>query len=139
MMLHVLLTQIALVQADFEFSARFYEYENPLGLQCSQCRDGGSPACCDHGQRFNNCISTPPYTCDTRFRLMLRPYGSLIETAPLGGFRYFTPSSSTNRHVFSVGPGGFLALPNPFTIAQTGPWAVSCSILYTWQILLAST
>ena len=128
MMLNLLLTQIALVQADFDLSALFYEYENLLGLQCSQCSDGSSPVCCDHEQRFNNCISTPPYNCDTRFRLMLRPYGSPIETAPLRDFPYFTPSSGANRYTFPIGPGGFLALPNPFIITQIGPWTVSCSM-----------
>ena len=124
----LLLRQVAIVQADFEFTILFYEFHNPLGLQCSQCSSNaaGHPVCCDDIHRMNNCTNVAPYTCDTRFRFMLRPYGAPIGTAPSRDFPYFTPSNAGNSHTFPMGrPGGFLALPNPYTISHGGPWTVS--------------
>ena len=118
------------VEADFDFTVRFYEFRNPLGLQCSECGSGGPPACCDDIQRVTDCVNVPPYTCDTRFRFMLRPYGAPIETAPSREFPYFTPSNAGNSHSFSEGPGGFLALPNPHTSTHSGPWnVIGCEIV----------
>ena len=56
---------------------------------------------------------------------MLRPFGAPVETAPTGGFPYFTPSNFGNSHTFNEGPGGFLARPNPFTVNNTDEWTVS--------------
>ena len=112
-------------EADYDFTIRFYEFRNPLGLQCDECESGGLPACCDDVQRRDNCIRVRPFTCDARFRFMLRRFGAPLETAPNTGFRYFTPSNAGDRSTFNEGPGGFLALPNPFTIVNTQPWPVS--------------
>lgn len=113
------------VHANFQFIVVFYEFHNSLGLQCSHCSVGGRPSCCDDIERFENCTNVKPYTCDTKFRLMLRPYGSPIKTAPLHGFPYYTPSNAANSYYFPIGPGGFLALPNPFNTTHIGPWTVS--------------
>ena len=110
--------------ADYQFTIRFYEFRNPLGLQCGVCESGGPPTCCDDLLQ-ENCVSTPPRTCDTRFRFMLRPFGAPVETAPSGGFPRFTPSNGGNSHTFNEDPGGFLALPNPFTIVNSSNWTVS--------------
>ena len=114
-------------EASYEFTVRFYEFRNPLGLQCGECGSGGPPACCDDVGRKENCINEVigPLRCDTRFRFMLRPFGSSVETAPTGGFPYFTPSNGGNSDTFNEGPGGFLALPNPFTITRPSEWNVS--------------
>ena len=113
------------VNANFQFIIVFYEFQNSLGLQCSLCSAGGRPSCCDDVERFENCTNIRPYTCDTKFRLMLRPYGSPIETAPLHGFPYYTRSNTGNSYHFPIGPHGFLTLPNPFNITDIGPWTVS--------------
>ena len=79
---------------------------------------------------------TRPFTCDTRFRFMLRPFGAPVETAPSGGFPYFTRSNGGNSDTFNEGPGGFLAIPNPFTITNTTEWTVSLNYSrYTVLIL----
>ena len=111
-------------KASYDFSVRFYEFRNPLGLQCGECESDGSPACCDDVQRNENCSMTQPFFCDTRFRFLLRPFGAPVETAPNTSFPYFTPSNSGNSDIFNEGPGGFLALPNPFTITSTSEWMV---------------
>lgn len=113
------------VNADFQFFIAFFEFQNSLGLQCSLCSAGGHPSCCDDIKRFENCTNIRPYTCDTKFRLMLRPYGSTIETAPQHGFPYYTRSSGGNSLNFPIGPRGFLTQPNPLNITNIGPWTVS--------------
>ena len=55
---------------------------------------------------------------------MLRPFGAPVETAPNTGFPYFTPSNGGNSDTFNEAPGGFLAVPNPFTITSTNEWMV---------------
>ena len=119
------LLQVSVSEARFNFAVRFYEFRNPLGLQCGECGSGGPPACCDDVQRNESCNMTAPLTCDTRFRFMLRPFGAPVETAPNTGFPYFTPSHGGNIDTFNEGPGGFLSLSNPFTITSTSEWTVS--------------
>ena len=119
------IVQVSLSEASYNFTVRFYEFRNPLGLQCDECGSGGPPACCDDVQRRENCNMTRPFTCDTRFRFLLRPFGSSVETAPDTGFPNFTPSSVGNSATFSEGPGGFVALQNPSTISRTNVWPVS--------------
>ena len=51
-----------------------------------------------------------------------------METAPTGGFALYTTSHGGNSHTFTEGPGGFLALANPFTIVNTSEWTVSGTI-----------
>ena len=102
-----------------------HEFRNPLGLQCGECENGGPPACCDNVGQTENCTNVPPFYCDTRFRFLLRSFGASVETAPSRGFPHFTPSNNGNSDTFLEGPGGFLALPNPFTITSTSEWIVS--------------
>ena len=53
-----------------------------------------------------------------------------METAPNTGFPYFTLSNGlTNSLIFTEGPSGLLALPNPFTITRTEAWTVSTFII----------
>ena len=111
-------------EAKFNFAIRFYEFRNPLGLQCGECGSGGPPVCCDDVQRNESCTNVRPFACDTRFRFLLRPFGSPLETAPNTGFPYFTPSNGGNSDTFNEASGGFLALPNPFTITSTSEWTV---------------
>ena len=111
-------------EADYEFTVRFYEFRNPLGLQCGECEIGGPPACCDDVNRTENCINEAqadgPRRCDTRFRFLLRSFGASVETAPAtGGFPHFTPSNGGNSETFNQAPGGFLGRPNPFTITSS--------------------
>ena len=75
-------------------------------------------------ERTENCINVAPLTCDTRFRFLLRPFGA-VETAPSTGFPHFTLSNGGNSDTFNEGPGGFLALPNPFSINSAMEWTVS--------------
>ena len=112
-------------EAKFNFAIRFYEFRNPLGLQCGECGSGGPPACCDDVQHNENCNMTRPFTCDTRFRFLLRPFGAPVETAPNKDFPYFTPSNGGNSDTFNEGPGGLFGLPNPFIITNTSEWMVS--------------
>ena len=116
---------MSIIEAKYEFTIRFYEFRNPFGLQCGACESGGPPACCDDLQRTESCNNVAPHTCDTRFRFLLRPFGASVGTAPSGGFPYFTPSNGGNSDTFMEAPGGFLALPNPFTISSTREWTVS--------------
>ena len=118
--------QVSLGEAKYNFTIRFYEFRNPLGLQCSACESGGEPACCDEQGTVSNCRNDRPYNCDTRIRFLLRPFGASVETAPNTGYRYFTPSNGRNSEVFNEGPRGLLSLPNPFTITSTAAWTVSC-------------
>ena len=74
------LLQVSVSGANYVFAVRFYEFRNPLGLQCGVCGSGGPPACCDDVQRNENCTNVPPLTCDTRFRFLLRPFGAPLET-----------------------------------------------------------
>ena len=120
-----IMMQVSVSEANYEFTIHFYEFRNPLGIQCGECGNGGQPACCDDVQRTENCVNDGPLRCDTRFRFLLRPYGASVETARSGGFLYFTPSNDGNSDTFNVGPGGFLALPNPFTITSAMEWTVS--------------
>ena len=120
--------QVSLSEADFNFSIRFFEFRNPYGLQCGECGSGGLPACCDDVQRNESCYMTRPFTCDTRFRFMLRPFGASVETAPNTGFPHFTNGEGRNSHTFSEGPYRFLNLGNPFVISTTIPWPVSSSL-----------
>ena len=124
--LAIYMIQVSVSEANYEFTIRFYEFRNTLGLQCGACGNGGPPACCDHVQQRENCNMTKPFTCDTRFRFLLRPFGASVETAPSGGFPYFTPSNGGNSDTFNEAPGGFLARPNPFTINSMDEWTVSC-------------
>ena len=117
--------QVSVSEAKYEFSIRFYEFHNPLGLQCGDCESGGPPACCDDTSRTESCVNVAPYTCDIRFRFLLRPFGASVDAAPTGKFTHFTPTNGGNSHTFSEGPGGFLALSNPFTITSTMKWTVS--------------
>ena len=123
------LLQVSVSGANYVFAVRFYEFRNPLGLQCGVCGSGGPPACCDDVQRNENCTNVAPLTCDTRFRFMLRPFGAPVETAP-DKFPNFTPSNGGNSDTFNQGPGGFLALPNPFSITNTSNWTVSHYFCY---------
>ena len=113
------------MRANYIFTIHFYEFHNPLGLQCGECGSGGPPACCDDVQRKENCTNVKPFTCDTRFRFMLRPIGAPVKTAPNTGFPYFTPSSGSNTDIFNEGHGGLFGLPNPFVITSTSEWMVS--------------
>ena len=115
------LLQVSVSEANYVFTVRFYEFRNPLGLQCGECGSGGPPACCDDVQRNENCNMTRPLTCDTRFRFLLRPFGAPVETAPNTGFPHFTPSHGGNSETFSE---SLLGLPNPFTITSTSEWTV---------------
>ena len=119
------MTQVSVSEANYQFIIRFDEFRNPLGLQCGECESGRQPACCNDVQRNENCINVPPRTCDTRFRFIVRPFGAPVETAPSGGFPHFTPSNGGNSDTFNEGPGGFLVLPNPFTINSTSEWTAS--------------
>ena len=118
-------------EANYNFTIRFYEFRNPLGLQCGKCKSGGPPACCDDVQRNERCIMTRPFTCDTRFRFLLRQFGAPVETAPRGVFPHFTPSNGSNSDEFNEGPGAFFSLPNPFIISSISGWKVSS--LYTFS------
>ena len=122
--------------ASYEFTVRFYEFCNPLGLQCGGCENGGPPACCDDVQRTENCSTIAPRTCDTRIRFLLRPFGSSVKSAPNTGYRYFTPSNGGNSEMFSEGPGGLLGLPNPFVFNRTEIWTVSYWYYLLWDFML---
>ena len=136
MVYYCLMIQVSISEADYEFTVHFYEFRNPLGLQCGECGSGGPPACCDDVQRNESCTNVRPFTCDTRFRFLLRPFGTSVETAPTGGFPHFTPSNGGNSETFNEAEGGFLALPNPFIITNsTSAWTVSViffGILISW-------
>ena len=110
--------------AKFEFIIRFYEFRNPLGLQCDKCESGGLPACCDDVQRNETCINMEPYSCDTGFNFLLRPYGASVGTVPNVGFT-FTLRNIDNSGTFTEGPHGLLGYPNPFTYTSSMPWPVS--------------
>ena len=118
--------QVSISEANYEFTIRFYEFRNPLGLQCGECGSGGPPACCDDVNRTENCVNVAPLTCDTRFRFLLRPFNSSVETAPSGRFPHHTPSNAGNSDVFNEGPGAVVGSPNPFTITNASEWTVSC-------------
>ena len=105
--------QISISEAKYEFTVHFYEFQNPLGLQCGECESGGPPACCDDVNRTENCINEDngPLRCDTRFRFTLRPFEASAETAPDTGFphynnRNFKPNSIT----FTEGPNGLFKI-----------------------------
>ena len=116
---------MSISEANYEFTVHFYEFRNPLGLQCGECESGGHPACCDDVQRNENCIMTRTFTCDTRFRFLLRQFGAPVETAPSGVFPHFTTSNGGNSDKFSEGPGAVFSLPNPFIISSISEWRVS--------------
>ena len=121
---------MSLSEASYNFSVRFYAFRNPLGLQCGECgTSGGLPACCDDVQRRENCSMIRPFTCDTRFRFLLRPFGASVETAPNTGIPYFTPSSGDSSETFNEGSISFLGLSNPFTSSSTEAWPVSKVVL----------
>ena len=120
--------------ANYEFTIHFYEFRNPLGLQCGECGSGGPPACCDDMERTENCANE---ACDTRFRFILRPFGAPVETALVSGFPYFIRSNGGNSEIFHEGPGGFLSLPNPFTITQSAmEWTVSLNHHHLFSYIL---
>ena len=48
-----------------------------------------------------------------------------MDRAPSRDFPHFTPSNGNNTDTFNEGPGGFLALPNPYTITNAMEWTVS--------------
>ena len=60
--------------------------------------------------------------CVTRFVFLLRPFERVEPTVV---FPHFTPTNGGNSATFNEGPGGFLALSNPFTITNTSEWTVS--------------
>ena len=37
----IIMMQVSLSKADFDFTVRFYEFRNPLGLQCDECGTSG--------------------------------------------------------------------------------------------------
>ena len=114
------------VRGNYNFTIRFYEFRNPLGLQCGECESGGPPVCCDEeGNDTVKCRNNAPHNCDTRIRFLLRPFGASVETAPNSGYRYFTPSNGNNSEIFNEGSGGLLGIPNPFTIISGDGWTVS--------------
>ena len=123
------MVQVPISEANYDFTIHFYEFRNPLGLQCGQCESGGPPACCDNVNQTENCTNededSGPHRPDTRFRFLLRPFEASVETAPSRGFHLFTPSNGGNSHTFNLGPGGFLALANSFTVSSTTEWTVS--------------
>ena len=117
-------------EANYNFTIHFYEFRNPLGLQCGGCESGGPPVCCDEeGNGSVNCRNDAPYNCDTRIRFLLRPFGAPVETPPTS-YPYFTPSNGGNSKVFNEGPGGLLGLANPFTITSMDGWTVSCHSIF---------
>ena len=104
--------QVSTSGASYEFIIYFYEFRNPLGLQCRNCGSGGPPSCCDDVNQTENCS----LRCDTRFRFLLRLFGTPVETAPnRPGFPYFSNGkyipNSTN---FTEGPNRFV-ISNSFT------------------------
>ena len=117
-----------MIKAEYDFTIRFHEFHNPLGLQCDKCKNGGLPACCDDVERRENCTHVRPFTCDTRYRFMLRPFGASLETAPNTGFPFYTTGNARDE-IFNEGHHGFLGLPNPFTIVNKQPWLVSSLLL----------
>ena len=119
--------QVSISEPKYEFIIHFHEFRNPLGLQCGECGNDRPPACCDEEINANatNCRNDAPLNCDTRFRFVLRAFGASVETAPTRDFPHFTPSNGGNSETFNEGPGGFLALPNPFTITSASEWTVS--------------
>ena len=132
-----IILQECLNDSGYNFTIRFYEFRNPLGLQCAECGSGGPPACCDDVQRFENCTNERPFTCDTRFRFLLRPFGAPAETAPNGGFPYFNRGNGGNSAVFSEASNGLFDLPNPFTITENETWTVSsqCILIPIYAII----
>ena len=134
----MLFLQVSISEAEYEFTVHFYEFRNPLGLQCDECDSGGPPACCDEGSNATNCRNNAPFNCDTRFRFVLRPFGASVETAPTRNFPHFTPSNGGNSETFNEGRGGFLALQNPYRISSTEKWTVSL-ISYQCAVLTISS
>ena len=112
---------MSVCKAGYEFSIRFYEFRNPLGLQCGACGSGGQPACCDNIRRTENCLNEPPLSCNTTFRFLLRPFEEPVETVPTGGF-HSTPLSGVNSETFDEGR------ENPVTITNTSAWTVSLHV-----------
>ena len=112
-------------EANYEFTIRFYEFRNPLGLQCGECGSGGPPACCDDVQRTESCVNEAngPLRCDTRFRFLLRSFGASVDTAPSRGFPYYNAGNIMPNSINFT--GGFVNLPNPFTITNESEWMVS--------------
>ena len=120
--------QVSISEADYEFTVHFYEFRNPLGLQCGECGSGGPPACCDDVNRTENCINEAdgPLRCDTRFRFTLRPFGASVETAPDSHFPHYNDGNFLpNSITFTEGSNGFRNLPNPYTITNATEWTVS--------------
>lgn len=116
----------ATVNANYEFTVRFYEFNNPQRLQCGECLNGGQPACCDIPGHNFSCSNN----CETRFRFMLRSYEAPVDIAPTQNtdFPYITPGSSGKQHdVFMTGSRAFLGLSNPFHLTSTDRWNVSIS------------
>ena len=116
-------------EANYNFTIHFYEFCNPLGLQCGACESGGPPVCCDDVQRQENCTNVAPLTCDMRIRFLLRPFGAPVDTSRTS-YPYFTRSSGGNSELFSEGPGGLLGLANPFIITSMDGWTVSCYSIF---------
>ena len=79
------------------------------------------------------------FSCDTRFRFLLRSFGASVETAPTGGFPYFTPTKfyhGGNSETFNKGPRGFNAFSNPFSITtDTSETACEWTVLNNIIIL----
>ena len=111
------------MRANYDFTVRFYEFRNQLRLQCSQCLNGGQPACCDNPESNVSCINS----CETGFRFMLRPYEAPVETAPTRNedFLHITPATDGSHRIeFERGSRAFLRLSNPFTLTSTDKWNV---------------
>lgn len=124
--------------ANYDITVRFYEFRNPLRLQCSQCLNGGQPACCDNPESNVSCANP----CETGFRFMLRPYEAPVDTAPIRNedFPYLTPATDSNRRIeFDTGSRAFLRLSNPFTLTSTDRWNVRYLNYMYLSLLRAST
>ena len=128
----MLMIQVSITEASYDFIVRFYEFRNPLGLDCEVCEVGGLPSCCDASQQ-NSETCTNSLPCATGFVFLLRRFGS-VNVDRTVVFAHSTPGNGGNSATFNEGPGGFLALSNPFTITNGSEWTVRVLI----SILLPS-
>ena len=114
--------QVSISEANYEFTVRFYEFHNPLGLQCGECEIGGPPACCDDVEQTENCRPN----CDTKYKFILRPFRATIHNGKVPYYLVNINSlSDGNGENFTEAPSGLYGLPNPFTITNTSEWTVS--------------
>ena len=118
----MLMIQVSITEASYDFIVRFYEFRNPLGLKCEVCEVGGLPSCCDDAkQNSEDCADSRP--CITEFVFLLRRFGS-VNVDRTVVFPHFTPGNGGNSATFNEGPSGFFALSNPFTITNRSEWTV---------------